>query len=331
MGILKTVARKVVFPIIVKSGAEKLFSAFASNNKLILCYHGIVSQPNLNISVGPLSITEFEQHLQYFKQHFDVVPMQRMFEMYRDNYTPKRKTVAITFDDGYENNYTKAFPLLKKYNFPSTMFIISQCIENDGMVTWYDHLDIIKARLNPAAVDTSVVNRDRVNTIGQLQWLIKTLTKQERDILYTEFDKQVKLEDVIGKYPKENWKLMNKQQIVELSKTGLVEIAAHSHNHPNLGEIPPADAKNEVTVCKSVLENAIQQSVNSLAFPDGSYNNTVKELCTHAGYKSLLALEYRCPDDVTDKSVLTRYCLSSTTTYESNIVSVNRAFNSLGF
>ncbi|MBZ0165167.1 MAG: polysaccharide deacetylase family protein, partial [Candidatus Omnitrophica bacterium] len=47
-----------------------------------------------------------------------------------------RKTVVLTFDDGYADNYTNAFPLLKKYNFPATFFISTEKVGLPGYVTW---------------------------------------------------------------------------------------------------------------------------------------------------------------------------------------------------
>ena len=46
------------------------------------------------------------------------------------------KTVSITFDDGYKNNYLCAYPILKKYNFPATIFIITSVVGEDEYLSW---------------------------------------------------------------------------------------------------------------------------------------------------------------------------------------------------
>ena len=326
MSILKNIARKIVFPVTVALHLEKLFTFNAANNRLILCYHGVVENPQHNISLGPVSEIQFEKHLNYFKNNFDVVSQETIFEMYRSDYKPKRKTIALTFDDGYENNYTRAYPLLKKFNFPATMYIISQCLESENSITWYEYIDLIRRDINITQIDVSNLNKPKPTTIDQLRTLIKSLNITERRMLFSEIRKQVEIEKYATDKNREHWKLMSAAKIRELSDSGLIEIGSHTRNHPNLGELKTEDVKYEVTNCKNELENVTQKEVRSIAFPDGSYNEGVKLICKDAGYKNLLAVEYRCQSDVGDKAILPRGGVSSTTTYEANMVHVNRAF-----
>lgn len=331
MSITKTIARQIIYPAITTLGLENLFSAFGKANKLILVYHGVVEKPMHHVSVGPVDVAQFEKHLQYFKKHFDVVSQDEIFDMYRRGINPTKKTIAITFDDGYENNYTRAYPLLKKYNFPATMYIISSCVEQEDMITWYDYIDFVKQDLNPAQIDTSVVNKPRVNSISALKELIKTLNIDQRKVLYAEIAKQADIQKYIAQYPREHWKLMSQSQIKELASSGLVEIGAHTHHHPNLGLISAQDAREEVRKSKQALESLIGKPVNSIAFPDGSYTEEVKKICLEEGYTNLLAVDYRCDGDGADKNILPRWCTSSTTTYEANMILIHKNFKQYSF
>jgi peptidoglycan/xylan/chitin deacetylase (PgdA/CDA1 family) len=331
LSITKTIARQLIYPAITTLGLENLFSAFGKANKLILVYHGVVEKPMHQVSVGPVDVAQFEKHLQYFKKHFDVVSQDAIFDMYRRGINPTKKTIAITFDDGYENNYTRAYPLLKKYNFPATMYIISSCIEQEDMITWYDYIDFVKQDLNPAQIDTTVINKPQVNSISALKELIKTLNIDRRQVLYAEIAKQVDIQKYITQYPREHWKLMSPSQIKELAESGLIEIGAHTHNHPNLGLISPTNVREEVRKSKQALEKLIGKPVNSIAFPDGSYTDEVKKICTEEGYKNLLAVDYRCTSDEADKNILPRWCTSSTTTYEANMILIHKNFKQYSF
>lgn len=331
MGALKTIARKIAFPLVVATGMEKLLAAAAPQNILILVYHGVVEKPDHSISAGPIDAKQFEQHLAYFKKNFDVVSLSTAFDMYRKGIKPKRKTIAITFDDGYENNYLRAVPLLKKYNFPATIFVIANSLQNSEAITWYDHLFFIQNRLNYQQIDTSVVGEPKVSSLYELVRLIQRIDLDKRAVLYKELDKQVKLSDVINQYPREFWKLMTAAENKELAQGGLIEIAAHSYSHPNLGEIPLEAATEELKKSKQLLEAAIGMPVPAIAYPDGSYTDAVKKASLDAGFTNLLAVDYRCASDAADKSILPRYCISSTTTYESNIIAVNASFKTYGF
>lgn len=334
MNIAKKLARTVVFPTLAAIGAERILTHLSSNKKLILVYHGVVDKPQHNISVGPIDTVQFEKQLQYLRTNFDLVSQDEIFAMYRSNHIPKRNTIAITFDDGYENNYTTALPILEKYKVPATMYIISQCIDDDLKLTWYDYIDLIKSELDLNKISSLNPSKSatlRVSTINDLKKLIKGLTINERESLFAEINSQINLSQILNRYGREHWKLMNRNQVKAISKTGLIEIGAHTHNHPNLGLIPIENATKEMKESKNKIEDLIQQEVRSIAFPDGSYTQAVKESALEIGYSNLLAVDPILNTDKNDSSLLPRYCISSTTTFESNIFNINKAFGYYGF
>ena len=259
------------------------------------------------------------------------MPLAVLFQMHRDNVKPTKKTIGITFDDGYENNYTRVLPLLKAHRFPATKFIITQCIEDEFRLTWYDYIDFIRRHLTIEKLDTRVINRPSPGNISELRNLIKSLNIHERSLLFTEIQKQVRVEDYLTEIPREHWKLLNKAQIKDLSDSGLVEIGSHTHNHPNLGLLSDKDVRSEIQQSKALLEALLNKEVPTIAFPDGSYDQGVKKICLEVGYRNLLAVDYKCGEDNHDQSTLARCGISSTTTFESNMIRVSRGFNLSGF
>jgi peptidoglycan/xylan/chitin deacetylase (PgdA/CDA1 family) len=129
----------------------------------------------------------------------------------------------------------------------------------------------------------------------------------------------------------EFWKMLNTKQMQEMSNSGLIEIASHSVTHPNLDTLSQPDLENELKVSKMLIEESISKEVTSIAFPDGAYNEEVKKMCLKFGYKNLLAVDYRTASDKNDKNILPRFCISNTTTIESNMISLHRSFAKIGF
>jgi peptidoglycan/xylan/chitin deacetylase (PgdA/CDA1 family) len=83
----------------------------------------------------------FEEHLRFLKENkYNVVSLGELVRLIKQKAPIPHKTVAITFDDGYANNYHHAYPLLKKYNFPATIFVPSDSIGQKGRLS----LDQIK-------------------------------------------------------------------------------------------------------------------------------------------------------------------------------------------
>jgi len=101
----------------------------------ILMYHSIdYSDDRSNkLVVSPASFTRQMEFLK--KRNYSVVPLAEMAALIRQNKRIPPKTVAITFDDGYENNFRYAYPVIKKYGFPVTMFVITDFIGRQGFLS----------------------------------------------------------------------------------------------------------------------------------------------------------------------------------------------------
>jgi len=108
-----------------------LFLAFVpqADSLVILQYHHISNSTPKSTSLSPLL---FEQHLDYlYRYHFKVLPLDVVIKGLKKGEHFDDKTVVITFDDGYRSIYTTAFPLLKKYRFPFTVFINTAPLEKE--------------------------------------------------------------------------------------------------------------------------------------------------------------------------------------------------------
>ncbi len=101
----------------------------------ILMYHSItVSEKLMNNVVSPKS---FEYQMGFLKRHhYHVIGLDELVEATETHKSLPHNTAVITFDDGYIDNYTNAFPILKKYNFPATIFVITEAVDENGYLTW---------------------------------------------------------------------------------------------------------------------------------------------------------------------------------------------------
>lgn len=91
----------------------------------ILMYHAVGGQNGYFSAIRP---QEFSRHLAYLAaRHYPVVPLAEIVRRVKER-KPLGGAVALTFDDGYRDNYTVAFPLLKQYGFPATVFVTTGLI-----------------------------------------------------------------------------------------------------------------------------------------------------------------------------------------------------------
>ena len=154
---------------------------------------------------------------------------------------------------------------------------------------------------------------------------------KERNSIIQQLMVKYDFEKAIQKTDIENYKLMNAEQLKVFSKSKLVDIGSHSHSHYNLGNISESLVKDELIRSKKIIEETIGKEVNTIAYPDGNYGYNVKKVSIEAGYKNLIAVKYQCKDDLSDKAILPRLTISNTTTFESNMIQIQMAFNKVGF
>lgn len=97
-----------------------LLSLFRHEGGVILMYHSIGD----NREFFTVSEKEFDRQMAYLKENnFNVVTLMALVGMLENKLLIPNKTIAITFDDGYEDNFQNAFPILSKYGFPATIFV----------------------------------------------------------------------------------------------------------------------------------------------------------------------------------------------------------------
>jgi len=108
----------------------------------ILTYHNFNKDEGSSYSIN---IVEFEKQMDYLAAHnYSVISLSELLKGLRDSQLPP-KPVVITIDDGFKSSFTLAYPILKKYNFPATLFLYTNFIEkNSFSLTWEEIREMTK-------------------------------------------------------------------------------------------------------------------------------------------------------------------------------------------
>ncbi|WP_405761607.1 polysaccharide deacetylase family protein [Anaerovibrio slackiae] len=101
---------------------------------MVLNYHKVVDE-HMSLSV-PLA--DFEQHMKWLKEYgYTSITPEELYEFIVNGSELPEKPVLITFDDGYKDNYTNAYPIMKKYGFKGTIFVVTGFLGVYGnYMTW---------------------------------------------------------------------------------------------------------------------------------------------------------------------------------------------------
>ncbi len=129
-------AERLLCGFIYYTGLFSLYKMCRGSNKtIILTYHRIISDESKRSS-QILSKKNFEEHVRYLVKNYKIISLAEFAKCVTSKKNPPENSVVITFDDGYKDNFTNAYPVLKKYNAHATIFLITGLIGSKGFLTW---------------------------------------------------------------------------------------------------------------------------------------------------------------------------------------------------
>jgi peptidoglycan/xylan/chitin deacetylase (PgdA/CDA1 family) len=291
-------------------GLYENFYAEARGSR-ILIYHGICTDDHTRFNPIFLTLKTFEQHLKFYKKHFNVVSLD---DYYQHKFNNNKFNICLTFDDGFANNYKYVLPLLEQYQIPATFFITA--IRSAGYdILWNDFLGIV----SKYGAD-QISFKDEFYQKGDHNKYISTKTgiSLVERLRSSGFAEKAEMMETLyrsmpfknNKHDKDYWLQMTTTQIKELSKSRFASIGAHGYFHNDLARININDAEAELINSKKYLENIIEKSVNSFAFPYGSYTPEVVSVAKQTGYNQLLAMDFLNNQDANDTSMRERFTVN---------------------
>ncbi len=175
----------------------------------ILLYHSVDAFKKGDMNVRT---SEFEKQLDFLKNRFAVTSLAEALQSLDQGQLPDRPSVAITFDDGYENNYYVVYPLLRKKAFPAAIFLLTSGKENRK---------------------TGHLGDDYVNDSKLLEW----------------------------------------EQIREMSHSDLITFGSHGQTHQRLKSLQPEKLIEEITLSKEKIESEVGRPALFFSYPYGTYED----------------------------------------------------------
>ena len=130
---MKSLLKWLISALIFYSGALHLYLFILHKIRpkiLVLCYHRIVQELNPSFPSGmETGVNTFKKQLEYLSKNYKVISYQTFIDYLKQKIPlPSCNLCLLTFDDGWKETYTHAFPLLKKYRLPAIIFLPTSCI-----------------------------------------------------------------------------------------------------------------------------------------------------------------------------------------------------------
>lgn len=267
---------------------KKISLYFTKDVPRVLIYHRFSESGAVGISKDA-----FEEHLRILKKDFEVLTFSDYINACNNNIKFCKPIAIITIDDGYYDFYEIAYPLLKKYSLPATVFITTRFIDGEIWFWW----DKIKYLLKYAKVEavifeykgssfkiSNMARNDVMNSWNTLCNYCQTRHPGEIEEFVKQLAVLTNLE--IPQNPPDEYKAMSWEDVGEVPKNE-IEIGSHTLNHYILTRLDDKVLEEEVGRSKKVIEERLGTKVSSFAYPNGmsgDYDKRVIEMVKDSGY-----------------------------------------------
>ncbi len=261
----------------------------------ILAYHRIDRATNYPWSAASISPEDFDLEMRYLRQRYQVISLDELSIAPRDLKALPPNTAVVTIDDGYRDIYLNAYPILKKYSVPATVFLVTGHI-GTGNLFWLDKVRYViwKTKLDTLELGELGTYHltsadDRLRVADTVTARLKEVPVKKRDEL---IDRLVRLNGVdipsnLGKELVLSW-----DEIKEMSKNG-VSFGAHTVSHPILTRLPLDMARKEILESKRHIEKELDQEVTTFCYPNGEpgdFNDDIEEILKSNGFRCAVTL-----------------------------------------
>jgi peptidoglycan/xylan/chitin deacetylase (PgdA/CDA1 family) len=259
---------------------------------IVLTFHRVLRDADLADCYDPhLAISEsvFEQLLHLLRREFQIVSLDELME--HSGSPDSKQHVAITFDDGWEDMHSVAYPLLVRYGIPATVFICSGLFkENDQLPEErFAHIWQHCARTNRLRLLTSDLRKWGVPSalsLEQGRWSqnLKRLPMGTKLLLFDHLEETYRI-------PMNSVRRFITWEEAQQMSRNRITFGSHTVNHCTLSSEQDSTIVEEMIKSRAAIKEHIGTDATFLAYPNGAYNERVVQLAEDAGFTHAFTTE----------------------------------------
>ncbi|MBI4167041.1 MAG: polysaccharide deacetylase family protein [Acidobacteria bacterium] len=226
----------------------------------------------------------FDSLLEYLRAHYEVKPLDAILERKDKERSPDKPLCTLTFDDGWRDNYTVAYPRLKGFGMPATIFLVTGYLDGYAHV-WVERLcQAWKEPSQRELIKCHAMRLFRVKLrVGSLEEIVECLKRlpgeERRSILI-----QLLPAGTCPNIQQDPDPMMSWEEAVEMSRHG-IDFGSHTTTHPLLTFESDDTVESELKNSKARIEERVGKPVWAFAYPNGDWDSRIRKWIERTGYR----------------------------------------------
>jgi peptidoglycan/xylan/chitin deacetylase (PgdA/CDA1 family) len=233
--------------------------------------------------------------MDYMRQNFNVISEAELLAWLRGEQGLPPRAAMITFDDGYQDNWANAYPILRARNLPAIIFLTTNYIEKNTPFYW-DTLAYVFRHTKKDHADLPLIGEQSWQNDHEMEQVMLMWAEAAKLLPESEKEKALqRIPEILDVLIPENafqGLHLSWDQVREMAQNG-IEMGSHTISHPILTRISIEQVKEELVESKKRIEAEIGMPVKSFAYPNGGvadFTPRISGLLRESGYHLAFSL-----------------------------------------
>jgi peptidoglycan/xylan/chitin deacetylase (PgdA/CDA1 family) len=274
---------------------SRRFARYTQQDNVILMYHRVIPSREMSPSVQAGMVVQprtLELHIQYLRQHFEIVPLSRLASAWESRASSTRPLCALTFDDGWADFYQHAYPILRRLRAPATVFLPTAFI-GTSRCFWTDRLALLLEAVDRKPPGVS--SRWQCPELGEIADTTEPYeTRLERSIALLKPCRSEKIDQLLsalslaigedGHPPARMF--LTWEEVEAMFESGLVSFGSHTAGHRLLSTLADQEVEDELKESMAALRarGIAAADFVSFSYPNGDFSARLAEMVRDSGY-----------------------------------------------
>jgi peptidoglycan/xylan/chitin deacetylase (PgdA/CDA1 family) len=275
---------------------------------LVLMYHRVAPDDMAGLdawqrerSLPGIVVTPevFDAQLAFLAKQYTPISIRQLTSHLESDAPLPPRSVVITFDDGWRDNYVYAYPLLRKHRIPATIFLATDYVGTSKRF-WPESLiasfaTLARTRTGLASTAFADAPADVAALLecasvaggARREQLLERVIEAMKHLppaTRTAVMRTVEEASASDAAPPVERTLLSWEEVLEMQSGG-VDFGSHCSTHELMPLLQPAAQRDELVLSKTVLEGRLGRAVDTVAYPNGALNDDVKRIAAAAGYR----------------------------------------------